>query len=258
VKPEGVALVTGASRGLGRAIALQLASSGFDVIGGTRNPIDGERLVESGNARGVSLHAVALDVTRPETIQIPPGLRVLVNNAGIEREYLPVEHQPLDQWRDIFETNVFGLVEMTRRAIPVLREAGGGVICNVTSSSLLYPQPLYAAYRASKAAVAALGESLGAELASWNIRVVEIMPGPIDTDMLRGSDRLAEAARHPEYREMAEAYLEARRGVGPMITPPEEAARRVCEVILDDDAPLRHGCDPLADQMLEGWRTSRS
>jgi NAD(P)-dependent dehydrogenase (short-subunit alcohol dehydrogenase family) len=139
----------------------------------------------------------------------------------------------------------------------VLRDSGGGVICNMTSSSLLYPQALYAAYRASKAAVAALGETLRAELLPWNIRIVEILPGPIDTDMLRGSDRLAEAARHPEYREMAEAYREGRRGVEPMITPPEEAARRIRAAILDDDGPLRHGCDPLAEQSLEMWRRSR-
>src|SRR5438067_13919045 len=97
-----------------------------------------------------------LDVTRPETIRLPTGLRVLVNNAGVESAYLPVEHAPMEQWREIFETNVFGVVAVTRAAIPLLREAGGGVICNVTSSSLLAPMPFYAAYRASKAAVSAL------------------------------------------------------------------------------------------------------
>jgi hypothetical protein len=94
-----------------------------------------------------------LDVDDPESIELPSALRVLVNNARIERDYLPVEHVPIDQGRDVFETNVFGLVEVTRRAIPILRANCGGVICNVTSSSILVPVPFYAVYRASKAAV---------------------------------------------------------------------------------------------------------
>ncbi|HYV60751.1 MAG TPA: SDR family NAD(P)-dependent oxidoreductase, partial [Acidimicrobiia bacterium] len=79
---------------------------------------------------------------------------------------------PLELWREMFETNVFGLVEATRRAIPLMREAGGGVICNMGSSSILAPVPFYAAYRASKAAVSALSETLRAELAPLSIRVV--------------------------------------------------------------------------------------
>ncbi len=70
-----------------------------------------------------------LDVDDPSSIELPSDLRLLVNNAGIERDYLPVEHVPMDQWRDVFETNVFGLVEVTRRAIPILRANGGGVLC---------------------------------------------------------------------------------------------------------------------------------
>src|SRR5205823_11329050 len=105
------------------------------------------------------------DVTRPDTVRLPDGLRVLVNNAGVEREHLPVEETPLELWREMFETNVFGLVEVTRRAIPLVRAAGGGVICNIGSSSVLAPVPFYAAYRASKAAVSAFSMTLRAELA---------------------------------------------------------------------------------------------
>jgi NAD(P)-dependent dehydrogenase (short-subunit alcohol dehydrogenase family) len=257
VKPQGIALVTGAGRGLGRAIALELARSGFEVVAGVRDPAAGAALAAQAAAQGARLRFERLDVTDLRDVELPEGLRVLVNNAGTEREYLPLEHQPLAQWREVFETNVFGLVEITRRAIPRLKAAGGGVICNITSSSLLAPVPLYAAYRASKAAVSALGESLRAELRPWNIRVVEILPGPIDTDMLRSSDRLAEAARHPDYRAMAEQYQAGRRAVAPWITAPEEAARRIRTAILDDAGPLRWGCDPLSEQMLEDWRSAR-
>jgi deazaflavin-dependent oxidoreductase (nitroreductase family) len=100
-----------------------------------------------------------------------------VNNAGVDTAYLPVEHAPLALWREMFETNLFGVVEVVRRAVPSLRAAGGGVVCNITSCSYLVGVPFYAAYRASKAAVGALGESLRAELAPFGIRVLEVMPG---------------------------------------------------------------------------------
>ena len=119
-----------------------------------------------------------LDVTDPDSIELPDDLRVLVNNAGVEDENLPLEVMPAEVWRKLFETNVFGLVEVTKRAVPIMRAGGGGVICNVTSSSTLAPVPFLGAYRASKAAVSAIGESLRAEVAPFGIRVVEIMPGP--------------------------------------------------------------------------------
>lgn len=245
-------MVTGAGRGLGRAIALELARRGLDVIATMRDPRTGEQLAAEAAGRGEKLRVVRLDVDRPETIDLPAGLRVLVNNAGIECAYLPVEAQPLDDWRRVFETNVFGLVEVTRRAIPLLRAAGGGVICNVTSSSILAPMPFYSVYRASKAAASALGESLRAELSPFGIRVLEILPGPIETDMLARSDRLPEAAGVDGYGEMAEKAYAARRNAGSMTTPAAEAARRIADAILDDTAPLRVPCDPLAEMMLTG------
>src|SRR5206468_2959276 len=173
------------------------------------------------------------------TIELPDGLRVLVNNAGVEDDNLPIETMPLAMWRRLFETNVFGLVSVTQRAIPKLRESGGGVICNVTSSSILAPVPFLGAYRASKAAVMAIGESLLAEVSQFGIRVVEIMPGPIITDMLENSDRPPPALRHDEYREQAEKMWESRQGIRGMYTPAPEAARRIVDAVLDDDGPLR-------------------
>jgi NAD(P)-dependent dehydrogenase (short-subunit alcohol dehydrogenase family) len=254
MEARGVALVTGASRGLGRAIALDLAEAGFEVVATMRNPADGWDLPGIAADQGGALRVARLDVCDPSTIEIPRGLRVLVNNAGTEAEYLPVEHQPMEQWRRIYETNVFGLVEVTRRAIPALRESGGGVVCNVTSSSYLAAVPFYCAYRSSKAAVGAISDGLRAELAPFGIRVVEILPGPIETDMLAGSERMPEAARYPEYRPAAEAMDRARKAVRPHYTPPASAAAAIRRAILDDAAPLRNGCDPLGAGLLDTWR----
>lgn len=257
MEASGIALVTGASRGIGRAVALELAARGFEVVATMRNPAAGETLAAEAAAAGTSLRVERLDVTDPASIAIPAGLRLLVNNAGVEAEHPPFEHTPLELWRTMFETNVFGLIDVTRRAIPALRAAGGGVICNVTSSSILAPVPFYAPYRSSKAAVMAIGESLRTELAPLGIRIVEIMPGPIDTDMLEDSDRPAQAIEYPEYAPMAEKMYEGRKlSVTDMVTPAADAARAIADAVLDDDGPLRYGCDPLSVGMLEAWRTT--
>jgi NAD(P)-dependent dehydrogenase (short-subunit alcohol dehydrogenase family) len=254
--PFGAAVVTGASRGLGRAVALELAGRGFDVVATMRNPADGAALVEDSAAATGTLRVELLDVTDHDSIRLPARLRVLVNNAGVERAHLPFEETPLSLWREMFETNVFGFVEVTRRAIPALRAAGGGVLCNVTSSSLFAPVPFYAPYRASKAAVSAIGESLRAELAPFGIRVMEVTPGPIDTDMLRHSGEPPVAMEYEPYRPMAERAHAGRQQVTPMITSTAEAARRIVDAVLDDDAPLRVGCDDLGSGLLDAWRAS--
>jgi NAD(P)-dependent dehydrogenase (short-subunit alcohol dehydrogenase family) len=255
MRAHGVALVTGASRGIGRAVALELAARGFDTVATMRDPADGAGLAAESGGR---VRVARLDVTDPESIDLPDGLRVVVNNAGVESENLPLEIMPVDSWRKIFETNVLGLVAVTRAAIPKLRESGGGVICNVTSSSILAPVPYLGAYRASKAAVSALGESLQAEVGQFGIRVVEILPGPIITEMLETSDRPPPALRHERYRAQAEKMWESRQQIRDAYTPASEAARRIVDAILDDDGPLRYGCDDMSEGMITGWRSVAS
>jgi NAD(P)-dependent dehydrogenase (short-subunit alcohol dehydrogenase family) len=254
MEPVGVAAVTGASRGIGRAIALELARRGFDVVATMRDAQAGEGLREEAGALGGRLRVETLDVTRADTIRLPDGLRVLVNNAGVEREHLPVEETPVELWREMFETNVFGLVEVTRRAIPRMREAGGGVICNMGSSSVLAPVPFYAAYRASKAAVSALSETLRAELAPLGIRVVEIMPGPVDSDMLRHSQVTAIEPAGERYRPLAEHLNANKSMVAQMVQPAGDAARLIVDAILDDGGPMRYGCDPMGTGLIDAWR----
>jgi NAD(P)-dependent dehydrogenase (short-subunit alcohol dehydrogenase family) len=253
MEPNGTAVVTGASRGIGKAVARELAGRGFDVLATMRNVDDGADLAGVPNLR-----VMRLDVNDPATFDLPDKVRVLVNNAGVEDDNLPVEVMPDAVWRKLFETNVFGLVAVTRHVIPAMRDAGGGVICNVTSSSILAPVPFLAAYRSSKAAVSAIGESLCAELAPFGIRVVEIMPGPIETDMLAASDRPAAAIDHEQYRALAERMWTTRQTIRDLYTPAAEAARRIADAILDDDGPLRYGCDDMSEGMLQGWSTAPS
>ncbi|HEY4397279.1 MAG TPA: SDR family NAD(P)-dependent oxidoreductase [Acidimicrobiia bacterium] len=246
--------MTGASRGIGRAVALELASRGFDVVATMRDPAAGAGMSDEAEAAGGQLRVQSLDVTKTDTIRLPGGLRVLVNNAGVEREHLPVEETPLELWREMFETNVFGLVEVTRLAIPLVRATGGGVICNIGSSSILAPVPFYAAYRASKAAVSAFSMTLRAELAPQGIRVVEIMPGPIDSDMLRHSQETMVAPAGEQYRAVADHMNDSKSMVASMIQPAGDASRLIVDAILDDDGPMRYGCDPMSTGMIDAWR----
>jgi NAD(P)-dependent dehydrogenase (short-subunit alcohol dehydrogenase family) len=249
---KGSALVTGASRGIGRAVAIALADRGFDTVATMRNPADGSQLAEETSGQ---LDVRRLDVTDPVTFEIPGDLQVLVNNAGIDTDYLPVEHSDLDDWRSIFETNVVGVVAMTKAAIPALRASRPSVICNITSSSIIASVPFYAAYRASKAAVSAFDDSLRVEVAGFGIRVVEILPGPIDTDMFQLSAGELPAARFDRYRAMAEVSTRQRTEYAdPHVSDPAVAASLIVDAILDDGGPMRYGCDPLSVGMLDLWR----
>jgi len=251
--PRGTALVTGANRGIGRGVALELARRGFSVVATMRRP-GASDLADEAAREGLSLRTIQLDVTRPAALDIPRDLRVLVNNAGVDGEWLPVEHTQLDSWRTVFETNLFGLVELTRRAIPALRASGGGVICNVTSCSTLAPMPLFAAYRASKAAVSAFGESLRVEVAPDHIRVVEVMPGAIATDMLaRASDATAVSVPEP-YTALARRVHESQLAAQQAPTPTTVAAGAIADAILDDAGPVRCAIDPMGAALLDAWR----
>ena len=219
---HGSALVTGASRGIGRAVAVELAHRGFDTVATMRDPDAGAGM--AAEAEG-SLQVRRLDVTDPSTFDLPSDLRVLVNNAGIDTDYLPVEHANIDDWRRMFETNVFGVVALTSAAIPTLRANQPSVVCTVTSSSIIAAVPFYSAYRASKAAVSAFGDSLRVEVAPFGIRVVEILPGPIDTDMFRLSTGEQDAARFDNYQSLADVAASLRREhADPRVVDP--AARR--------------------------------
>jgi NAD(P)-dependent dehydrogenase (short-subunit alcohol dehydrogenase family) len=254
VDVKGTALVTGASRGIGRAVAVELAGRGFRTVATMRDPDDGAELDGAVDGR---LEVARLDVTRPGGFEMPADLRVLVNNAGVDSEYLPVEHSSLDDWRSLFETNVLGLVGMTMAAIPVLRANRPAVVCNISSSSILASVPFYSAYRATKAAVSAFGDTLRVELAPSGIRVVEILPGPVDTDMFRLSTGEQAASRIEGYRAMADRAAALRReAADPMVSSPEAAAVLIADAVMDDDGPMRYGCDPLSVGLLDLWRQS--
>jgi 3-oxoacyl-[acyl-carrier protein] reductase len=215
-------VVTGASRGLGRAVAAAFAREGAEVFVGFRvREADAERTVaEIGEAGGRAV-AFRVDVRDPADVERAfAALReqaghvdVLVNNAGVSRDGLfPMQDE--EAWNDVLSTNLMGTARCCRAALGTMWRARSGVIVNVASLSAIAASPGQVSYAASKAGVIALTRTLAAELAPRGIRVNAVVPGLLATGM----------AEHLDSRIAAERL--ARIPLGRLGTA-EEAARAV-------------------------------
>jgi short-subunit dehydrogenase len=179
-QPKPVVLITGASSGIGRSIAGVFAANGFDVFGTSRNPHRTEPIL------GVEL--IALDVTDAASVtaavttvvQRAGRIDILVNNAGFG-VIGAAEESSTTQAQDLFDTNFFGLVRLTREVLPYLRAQGSGRIVNVGSVLGFLPAPYAALYAASKHAVEGYSESLDHETRDFGVRVTVVEPGYTST-----------------------------------------------------------------------------
>lgn len=255
---EPIAVVTGASRGIGRAVAVELANRGHRVLATMRDPAASAAMMAAAGPAADRIDVAALDVTRPAEFTFPEATAILVNNAGGMEHDLPFEETPLDEWRRVFELNVFATVELTRRVIPTLRARGGGVICNFSTAATLQPTPWVSAYRAAKAAISALDDALRIELSPFGIRIVEIIPAMVATDALQQTAvfRAPDAAQVDGYADMAQVTAAGYDGIRHLAASPADAAGVIVDAIFDGDGPMRHGCDRLARKALQRWRQS--
>ena len=196
---QQIALVTGASRGIGRAIALTLAQRGFKVIGTATSDSGsaaiGEALAPFGGL-GLTLNvtdAAALDAAIDGIVKTHGGLHVLVNNAGITRDTLAMRLKD-DDWDAVIDTNLKSVFRACRAAIKPMMKQRFGRIVNITSVVGASGNPGQANYCASKAGVAGMTRSLARELGSRNITVNCVAPGFIATDMTEGLPEAQKAA----------------------------------------------------------------
>ena len=191
--PGRKAVVTGASRGLGKAFATALAQAGADVAVVARTEPDIKTAATHiAAATGGKAIPVVADVTQradvermiAEAAEGLGGVDILVNNAGV-CFHRPAFEVPDDEWRQVFDVNVYGLWVASTEAARRMAAAGGGAIVNVGSiSSIIVNRPQWQpAYNASKAAVHQLTKSLAAEWAPHNIRVNALAPGYVKTEM---------------------------------------------------------------------------
>mmetsp|Transcript_37653 Transcript_37653/g.92537 ORF Transcript_37653/g.92537 Transcript_37653/m.92537 type:complete len:251 (+) Transcript_37653:584-1336(+) len=184
----GIALVTGASRGIGRAIALRLAEAGWRVIGTANSEAGAAGITEALGAHGG--RGIVLNVTDGAAVQAAVdaivaqegGLHVLVNNAGITRDMLSMRMKDED-WDAVIDTNLKAVFRLARAATKPMMKQRAGRIINITSVVGASGNPGQANYAAAKAGVAGLTRSLARELGSRGITVNCIAPGFIATDM---------------------------------------------------------------------------
>ena len=199
-----IALVTGATRGIGLETVRQLAQKDAHVILAGRDYAKADAAAQALRKQNLDVEAIALDVTDGRSIAAAAAqiekkhgrLDILVNNAGImiDDTTKSPSQQPLENWRRTFDTNVFGLIAVTQAFLPLLRKSAAGRIVNVSSllgsitqhadpSSLIYDYKAPVSYNVSKSTVNAWTVQLAHELRNTSIKVNSIHPGHVKTDM---------------------------------------------------------------------------
>lgn len=251
--------VTGASRGIGRAVAVAALERGDRVAATARDP---ETLADLVAEHGDAVLPLRLDVTEPAEARTAVRaaterfgrIDVVVNNAGYGL-FGYVEEITPEQLRDQLEVNLLGVLHVTQAVLPVLRAQGSGHIVQVSSSSGVAAWPGLGGYSAAKWALEGLSEALAQEVAGFGVHVTLVEPGPVDTGwraesavhatQLSAYDQLRAAAWHP-----------------PGSSRPADVARVVLAVLDTDDPPLRilvgdlavDAVLPLTEQRVAGWR----
>jgi NAD(P)-dependent dehydrogenase (short-subunit alcohol dehydrogenase family) len=247
-----VAVVTGASKGIGLAIARALAGEGVRVVAGARSATT----ELSDLAARTTVRPVAVDLTTPDgpaqlvqaAVAAHGGLDILVNNVGAVRPrtggFLSVTD---DDWLATLTINVLAAVRTTRAALPHLIDRGTGVIVTVNSVNARLPDPLVIDYSAAKAALASFSKSLSKEVASHGIRVNTVSPGPVSTGLWLGTDGVAATvARAAGSAPEAVAHDAAAGSATGRFTQPEEVADLVL-LLASDRAGNITGADFVID-----------
>ena len=241
-----IALVTGASSGIGEATAKRLATAGYKVYGTSR------RGAQSGQR---SFAMLPLDVTSDESVEaavrelirLEGRIDLLVNNAGFGVAPAGAEESSIDQAKAIFETNFFGLIRMTRAVVPHMRRQGNGRIINIGSVLGFLPMPYGALYAATKHAVEGYSESLDHELRTRGIRVSVIEPAYTKTQF--DANFLAPDSKLDEYREVRALLDKVLKEVMATADEPTVVADVVLEAAIADRPKLRYAVGGLANRL---------
>ncbi len=250
------AVITGTSTGIGLTTSLHMARNGYRVFAGMRNVAKADALQATAKAEALPIEIVQLDICDPDSVaaafasvQETGPVDVLVNNAGIGGAS-PLELTPEAEHKQMFETNYFGAVRCIQAVLPSMRERGSGCIVNITSAVGLQATPNQIAYSASKWALECLGEALAHEVYRFGVRVVNVEPGVIMTNIFENS---AEQTRY----EKTSPYQPIMRRNGKVFAagfkravPPERVAEVILQAIESDEYQLRWPVGPDAEGLL--------
>ena len=245
-KNSRIAIVTGASSGIGEATANLLSSAGFKVYGTSRRKSETSQR---------SFEMLALDVTSDESVEaaVQEVIRregridLLVNNAGFGVAPAGAEESSIEQARAIFDTNFFGMVRMTQAVVPTMRRQKSGLILNIGSVLGFLPMPFGALYAATKHAIEGYSESLDHELRTKGVRVSVIEPAYIKTQFdanLMPPDKMLD-----EYREVRAALNKTLTGLMSAAEGPEVVAKVVLKAATAARPKLRYTAGKLAGRL---------
>ncbi|MFU8814303.1 MAG: SDR family oxidoreductase [Pseudomonadales bacterium] len=251
-----IAVVTGTSTGIGLTSSLHLARNGYRVFAGMRNTAKADELRAAAEQESLPVDIVQLDVCDPASVAAAfaavgevGAVDVLINNAGIGGAS-PLELTPEDEHKQMFETNYFGAVRCIQAVLPSMRERRTGCIVNITSAVGLQATPNQIAYSASKWALECLGEALAHEMYRFGVRVVNVEPGVIMTNIFENS------AAQTRY-DKASPYQPLMRRNGKMFAagfkravPPQTVADVILEAITTDEYRLRWPVGPDAEGFM--------
>jgi NAD(P)-dependent dehydrogenase (short-subunit alcohol dehydrogenase family) len=241
-----IALVTGASSGIGKETAARLATAGYKVYGTSRR---------GGQTGQRPVAMLPLDVTSDESvgatiselIRLEGRIDLLVNNAGFGVAPAAAEESSIEQARSIFETNFFGIIRMTRAVVPYMRKQGSGRIINIGSVLGFLPMPYGALYAATKHAVEGYSESLDHELRTRGIRVSVIEPAytktPFDANFLEPDAKL------DAYREIRAVVNERLKEIMATAERPDVVADVVLKAARAARPKLRYAAGGLASRL---------
>jgi NAD(P)-dependent dehydrogenase (short-subunit alcohol dehydrogenase family) len=274
--PQKVVLITGGTDGLGKAAAILLAERGYCVIAAGRSAAKRADLEAVAKTKNLPLTTIEMDVCSDQSVAAAVknilgaygAIDVLINNAGVG--YMAVvEELKMEDFKQQFETNLFGVLRVTQAVLPGMRERRSGRIVMVSSVAGLVTPPTYGAYSSSKHALEGLSNALRMELYPFHIDVVLIEPGYIMTNFQQTATELAQpyvenAEKSPYKKVYSGAWAGARKDRGKSNTTPEDCARVISQAIESSSPRPRYGVTPLAtivkwakrlasDRMLDGF-----
>jgi len=250
---QKVALVTGASSGIGTETALALARNGYHVFAGTRKDsipeLEGGASGDGDDHKGAERDITVIpgfDVNSEQSITSAVSqaeshsgrLDVLVNNAGYG-QFGCVEDVSMDEFREQFETNFFSIVRIIQEVVPIMRRQGSGNIINISSVAGRMGLPGSPAYISSKFALEGLAECLRYELGQFGIRTTLIEPGVVKTKFFE-SMRIPESHADPKYKAITDHMLAGIKMMVQMGTPPSQVADAVVKAISDEEMLPRY------------------
>ena len=249
-------VITGTSTGIGLATALAMGRQGYRVFAGMRNLAKAEALQQAAADESLPVAVVELDICDTEsvasafaTVQQQGPVDVLVNNAGIGGAS-PLELTPEDEHKQMFETNYFGAVRCIQEVLPSMRERQTGSIVNITSAVGLQATPNQIAYSASKWALECLGEALAHEMYRFGVRVVNVEPGVIMTNIFENSAPQTRYDKTSPYQSIMRRNGKVFAAGFKRAVPPERVADAILESIESSDYQLRWPVGPDAEGFM--------